>query len=138
MLAASGTIILMDFTHASRPAGKPQYPMTCIKHSLISSTFSPLSRPILTCDFICWIFPVLARILLGHQPASFRLCTPRRRRNLRNDCQTAILFLQPRSVPYSSETALDQVLVSWAGELRLCFNLPIRTAGLAHIVQLNA
>jgi hypothetical protein len=50
-------------THASRPVGNPQYPITCNKHSLISSSFKPLLKPILTCAFSCEMLPLAARIL---------------------------------------------------------------------------
>jgi hypothetical protein len=62
-ISAPLTIDAKNDTYASRPVGNPQYPITCNKHSLISSSFKPLLKPILTCDFSCEMLPLAARIL---------------------------------------------------------------------------
>jgi len=115
-------------THASRPAENPQYPMTCNKHSLISSSFNPLLKPILTCDLSWGILPFAASIL-----SSINI---QKRWDIRNNGQTPISLLQPVSIPDTSETRSHEILVCWSREFRLIIYSRVSSASPGDTVHL--
>jgi hypothetical protein len=82
-------------THASSPVGNPQYPMTCNKHSLISSSFKPLLKPILTCDLSCEMLPLAARILF---------------RQSRSSCTRGTYEITVKLLYFFSKPSLSQIL----------------------------
>jgi hypothetical protein len=108
--------------------------MTCNKHSLISSSFNPLLKPILTWDFSWGILPLAAKILFRQSPPSTQLMDARG--DIRNNGQAPIFLFQPVPIPDPSKTGSHEVLVCWLCEVRLSFDSRFTSASPGDTVHL--